>query len=458
MPVTGAFIMPHPPLIIPDIGQGRQSEIQNTIDACYEIARRSADLRPDTIVLLSPHSVMYADYFHISPGVYAKGDVGRFNARQVRFEVKYDQEVAETLTKLAQNAGLPAGTQGERDPALDHGSMVPLYFINQTYTDYKLVRVGLSGLPAADHYWLGMCVAAAADKRNVVLLASGDLSHMLTADGPYGYAPEGAEFDSLVTEVMRDGDFSRFLTLDPSLAEKAAECGLRSFIIMAGALDRRAVKPELLSYEGPFGVGYAVAAFTPAGLDDSRAFLDQYLAVEKARLQALRNCEDDYVKLARLALEHFVRTGKPAEMPANLSPDLTDRAAGVFVSLKKHGQLRGCIGTINPVTSSIAQEIMRNSVCSASEDPRFDPVRPDELDELVYNVDVLSHPEPIESEEQLDVKRYGVIVTSGRKRGLLLPNLDGVDTVERQLDIAKQKAGISGTAYSLERFEVVRHK
>lgn len=460
MSITGAFILPHPPLIVPNVGQGRQREIQSTIDACHEAARRIAALRPDTIVLISPHAVLYADYFHMSPGGSANGDMGSFGARQTKFTAQYDQNLVKILSELAQRAGLPAGTKGERDPSLDHGSMVPLYFVNQYYTNYKLVRVSLSGLSPVDHYRLGICVAEAADilGGNVVLLASGDLSHKLQSDSPYGYAAEGPNFDSLVTNAMRDGDFGRFLDFEPSFLEKAAECGLRSFIIMAGALDRTAVKAELLSYEGPFGVGYAVASFMPAERDDTRAFLDQYLHKEQIRLQSVRDHEDGYVKLARYALEHFVRTGKRAKLPPNLPLDLTGRAAGVFISLKKHDELRSCIGTISPVTGSVAMEILRNAVSSASEDPRFDPVRPEELEELTYSVDVLSSPEQIESEKMLDVKRYGVIVTSGHKRGLLLPNLDGVDTIDQQLDIAKRKAGIRpGTPCKLERFEVVRH-
>ena len=133
--------------------------------------------------------------------------------------------------------------------------------------------------------------------------------------------------------------------------------------------------------------------------------------------------------------------------------------AGVCVTLKKHGNLRGCIGTIAPVTGSIAEEILKNAVSSCSEDPRFDRVETDELDDLVYSVDILSSAEPIDSLDKLDVRRYGVIVSYGYKRGLLLPNLVGVDTVEQQIQIALQKAGISRTEkYALERFEVVRHQ
>ncbi|HEX2926000.1 MAG TPA: AmmeMemoRadiSam system protein A, partial [Ruminiclostridium sp.] len=169
--------------------------------------------------------------------------------------------------------------------------------------------------------------------------------------------------------------------------------------------------------------------------------------------------EDPYVRLARLSLETYIRTKKYAAVPDGLPEEMLSRRAGVFVSLKKHGNLRGCIGTISAVTDSIADEILRNAVSSGTEDPRFPPVTESELDELIYSVDVLGEPEPISDSSELDVKRYGVIVVSGRKRGLLLPNLEGVDTIEQQISIAKDKAGIAGSEkFTMERFEVVRHK
>ena len=133
--------------------------------------------------------------------------------------------------------------------------------------------------------------------------------------------------------------------------------------------------------------------------------------------------------------------------------------AGVFVSLKEEGRLRGCIGTITPVRTSIAEEIIENAISASTKDPRFQAVEPEELDRLIYSVDVLGETEEISSEAELDVKRYGVVVSRGYKRGLLLPNLDGVDTVDEQVAIAKRKAGIPEDAEDirLERFEVVRH-
>ena len=193
MAVSASFVLPHPPLILPEVGKGEERKIQKTVDACREAARRLAELRPQTIVLVSPHAVMYQDYFHISPGGGAGGDLSRFGAPSASVKAVYDAEFVQTLSRTARQNGLSAGTMGERDRSLDHGTIIPLRFINQAWKDYRLVRIGLSGLSAPEHYRLGKCVgqAAAALDRRVVIVASGDLSHRLKREGPYGFAPEG---------------------------------------------------------------------------------------------------------------------------------------------------------------------------------------------------------------------------------------------------------------------------
>jgi AmmeMemoRadiSam system protein A len=183
-----------------------------------------------------------------------------------------------------------------------------------------------------------------------------------------------------------------------------------------------------------------------------------YQRAERERLNAVRAGEDAFASLARQAVETFVRTGETLPLTDDLAKELLQQRAGVFVSLKIAGKLRGCIGTISPVCANVAEEIVKNAVAACSEDPRFDPVRQDELERITYSVDVLGPTERIDSTEQLDVKRYGVIVVSGYRKGLLLPNLEGVDTVLEQVKIAKRKAGIpESERCRMERFEVVRH-
>ncbi len=460
MGVVGAVVVPHPPLIMPEVGRGGEKKIQATIDAYREAMRRMAALKPDTVVISSPHATMYADYFHISPRERAEGDFGDFRVPGLKLSAEYDAEFVKTISRLLSEAGVDGGTEAERMPKLDHGTMVPLRFVQEVMPDVKIVRVGLSGQSPCAHYRFGECVAQAATllNRRVVYVASGDLSHKLKADGPYGFAAEGPVFDKECMAALAAGDFLRLLSIDAELAEGAAECGLRSFWMMAGALDRRRVESEQLSYEGPFGVGYGVASFIVGERDESRAFGDLFEKAQKERLEARKAAEDEYVRLARMSLETFVKTGKRAEVPKNLPPALSASRAGAFVSLKKDGMLRGCIGTFLPVTESLGAEIVRNAVSACSEDPRFNPVTEDELDSLVYSVDVLTEPEPIDSDEMLDPKRYGVIVESGGRRGLLLPDLAGIDTVAEQLSIACRKGGIDPNGpVKLWRFEVTRH-
>ncbi len=460
MGIAAAFMVPHPPLIVPDVGKGEEKKIMDTIHAYHEIGKRIGELKPDTIVVVSPHQTMYADYFHISPGKGAKGDLGQFRAGNVKMEVSYDTEFVKELCRLADIGRIPAGTLGEREKRLDHGTMVPLYFVGQYWKGYHLVRIGLSGLPLITHYELGQCIQKASESlgRKTVLIGSGDLSHRLKEDGPYGYPEEGPAYDSRIMDIMARGGFGELLEFPEDFCEKAGECGHRSFTIMAGALDRLELEAERLSYEGPFGVGYGICSYIPCGWNPERDFGEKYEQKEKERLLELRGKEDEYVRLARKTIEEYVRNKKKINLPEGLPEEMSGRAAGVFVSLKKDGRLRGCIGTICAVQKSVAEEIIENAISASVRDSRFEPVEPEELDKLVISVDVLGDTEKIESPAQLDVKRYGVIVTKGYKRGLLLPNLDGVDTVEEQIAIAKRKAGIGEPEQvELERFEVVRH-
>ena len=460
MGIMAAMAVPHPPLIIPEVGRGQERGIAKTVEAYEKVMARAAALQPDLVIVVSPHSVMYADYCHISPGTGAAGDFGRFGAPAVKVSAAYDAEFVAALSEACAAADIPAGTLGEKNPALDHGTMIPLYFLQKHWQRFQAVRIGIGGVPAREHYRLGQQLAAVAERlgRRAVLVASGDWSHKLKADGPYGFAAEGPVLDEKLAKDLGAADFLSLLTTPAELAEKAAECGLRAFWILAGTMDRRQVKAELLSYEGPFGVGYGVAFFWPGGADASRAIGEQLVRQEQAELARCRAQEDAWVRLARHSLETYVKTKSYASLPEDLPAEILSGHAGAFVSIHKDGALRGCIGTILPVRANLAEEILYNAVSAGTRDPRFAAVQPAELDQLVYKVDVLTEPEPIASSAELDVKRYGVIVQCGERRGLLLPDLDGVDTVEQQLAIARRKGNIGEEeACQLWRFEVVRH-
>ena len=461
MPILAAFMVPHPPLIIPDVGKGGEKQIEETRIAYEEVAGQIADLKPDTIIITSPHSIMYSDYFHISPGSSASGSFSRFGASNVRFEEKYDTALVDRICQLAEREGFPAGLLGEKDPSLDHGTMVPLWFIRRQYKEGKIVRISLSGLDLVRHYRFGQMINEAVEDlgKRAVIVASGDLSHKLQSYGPYGFAKEGPEYDERIMDVCQRGAFGELFDFSEAFLEKAAECGHRSFVIMAGAFDGKAIEAKKLSHQDVTGVGYGICTFYPKGNDKERHFLERYEEKILKDLEKKRMNEDPYVTLARKAIEKYVMSAKRLTIPEDVPEEMLDRKAGTFVSIHKFGVLRGCIGTIAATKDNIAQEIISNAISACSRDPRFDAVSVEELSYLDISVDVLSEAEEISSKKELDVRRYGVIVSQGSKRGLLLPDLDGVDTVEEQISIAARKGGIDlNKPYILERFEVIRHE
>ncbi|MGN0709680.1 MAG: AmmeMemoRadiSam system protein A, partial [Anaerovoracaceae bacterium] len=375
-------------------------------------------------------------------------------------DVDYDEELAGSISKICAEKGIQAGTEYERDPLLDQGTMVPLYFINKKYTDYKLVRVGLSGFPMTEHYRLGQAIqeACSASGKRVVYVASGDLSHCQRVDGPYGLHPEGPVYDEKIMKTMGSADFGELLEYDPVFLEKAEECGHRSFVIMAGALDGLAVKPHVMTHEATLGVGYGFVSYEVTGRDDSRHFLEKY---EKKLEEKSKNVTDPLVKLARDSIYSWVKYGREIDIPDDIPEGLLEKKAGVFVSIHECGDLRGCIGTIEPQRKNIAEEIIKNAISACSRDFRFDPVDEQELPFLTVSVDVLGEAERIDGPDELDVKRYGVICsTPDGHLGLLLPDIDGVDTVGQQIEIACRKGNIDPKDPRLElsRFEVVRHE
>ena len=461
MSVIGAVMVPHPPLIILEVGKGEENQIKKTIDAYEKAARFISELKPDTIIISSPHSIMYADYFHVSPKAKASGSFRRFGASKVSFTEQYDEQLVRKICSFADAENFPAGILGERDPSLDHGTMVPLYFIEKYLKDFKLVRVSLSGLTLSDHYHFGELIRQSVNAlgRRAVFVGSGDLSHKMQEYGPYGFDENGPVYDRRIMDVMSQARFGELFDFEESFLEKAAECGHRSFVIMAGALDGLKVIPERLVHEDVTGVGYGICTYRIDGTDDGRHFLEKHQQAVYRTIEKKKINEDSYVALARKTIETYVVEKKKIKLPEDLPEEMKMRKAGVFVSIHKDGMLRGCIGTLFPTASCLGQEIINNAISACSRDPRFNPVKEKELPLLDISVDVLSESEQISSMEELDVRKYGIIVSNGRKQGVLLPDLDGVDSVDQQIAIARRKAGIGkDEEISIERFEVVRHE
>ncbi|HQC36252.1 MAG TPA: AmmeMemoRadiSam system protein B, partial [Bacillota bacterium] len=257
--ILRAYVLPHPPIVLPEIGMGQEAEIAATGTAMKQAAKEIARLAPDTIILSSPHAPAYHDAFFISASKRDEGGMGRFGAPQLSQSLENDLDLINNISEKAERERITvfADTGINR---LDHGSLVPLYFITKEYKSFRFVRLGLSGFSPQTHYRLGQLIASAAEElgRRVVYIASGDLSHVLKPDGPYGFKEAGPEFDGMINDILSRAAFDELLAVPATLTEEAAQCGLSSFEIMAGALDGEELEVEHLSYEGTFGVGYAV--------------------------------------------------------------------------------------------------------------------------------------------------------------------------------------------------------
>lgn len=463
--IEGFYLMPHPPIIIPDIGKGEEKKIEKTSLACNEIGREVADIKPETIIIITPHATMFSDAIAISDEERISGDLSQFRCSNIKMDIPIDKEFNIKLGTACHVEGIPSVLVDSNllkkykvSYELDHGTMVPLYFINKYYKDYKIVHITYSMIGDINLYKFGMEIKKAAEKlnRKVVVIASGDLSHKLKDEGHYSYSPYGEKFDHELLEKLERGDVIGVFNINKTMINEAGQCGLNSVYILLGAMEGRKIKGEILSYEGTFGVGYGVMKLKRE--EAEKNYLDELIKKKEENFKKKVKDSNPYVRIARENLNHYFTHGNKIEDLSKIAGELLKERHGVFVSLKKHGHLRGCIGTIAPTTNSVGEEIVRNSIEAAMHDPRFPQVSEEELDEIDISVDVLMDAEPCRKED-LDPKKYGVIVTAGVRRGLLLPDLEGVDTIEEQLQIACDKANIDfNEDYKIEKFEVIRYK
>jgi len=462
MSIIYGCVLPHPPIILKEVGQGEEEKVKKTIESYIEVSKRIAQIKPEVIIISSPHAKSYSDYFSVAKGEKGYASMENFNAPQVSFDVNYDEELSKMIDTIGKEQNFSCGTEGfsGSDFTSDHGSQVPLYFINKYYTDYKLVRVGLSGMPTKDHYKMGMIIREAVERlgRKAVFVASGDLSHCQKENGPYGFKEIGPKYDQMIMDTLGKADFLSLLKYDSNLIEDAKVCGHNSFAIMAGAFDKTEVKTKVYSHEDTFGVGYGIVDYESVKNDNSRNFYDQYLEEEKKEISVKAEKSDPYVVLARDSINYYVKTKRCLDVPSSLPKNFYKEKRGVFVSIHEFSKLRGCIGTIKPFQLNIADEIVNNAISACSQDPRFEPIAKEELPYLDITVDVLSPFEKISSKGELDPKKYGVIVIKDNREGLLLPDLKGIDTVDEQIKVAKRKARIAPEEeVELYRFETTRH-
>lgn len=447
------LIVPHPPIMVPGVGGNRAQVTHESLEGVGVLHSALVTFNPQTVVVMSPHAPALADAIAVDDSESFSGSLGQFGD-PTTYSWRGDPELAGAVALELGRAGLDVDlrTQDRRMSAgiLDHGVIVPMSFLDPEQR-FQLVVISLSFLPYATHRVIGESLRAAAENlgRRIAFVASGDLSHRLTPDAPAGYSPAARTLDSEIVRLVREGALEDLARIDPEVVEDGGECGLRSFIALSGYAGKDPVPTRVLSYEGPWGVGYLTALVGSEALQAATAPAGQ-------KGGAAGEDQSEVVRLARSAIQAYVREGARLE-PAPLEEDIYPPRAGAFVSLHREGSLRGCIGTIAPTRDTLAAEVVGNAIEAATRDPRFPPVTPDELDDLDVKVDVLHEPESCRLED-LDPSRFGVITTSGWRRGLLLPDLEGVDDIKTQVQIAMNKAGIQpGEACAFERFKVDRY-
>ena len=314
----------------------------------------------------------------------------------------------------------------------EHSIEVQIPFLQYFKKDFRIVPITFSYHSPAAYKEVGREIARAVKdlEREVVIIASSDMTH---------YEPqESAERkDSKAIEAILDLDEDELLRRVDEFG--ISMCGYAPTVaLIAAAKELGATRAELVRYQ------------TSGDTTGDYSAVVGYAGIIIKGMSPL-------ARLAKMAVETYVRE-RETPQPGELTAEMKERA-GVFVSIHKLGDLRGCIGTFEPGTENVAEETIANAVSSAARDPRFPPVSPGELKDLTYNVDVLTTPEPVEGRDQLDPKEYGVIVESGLRRGLLLPDLEGVDSVDYQISICRQKAGIlPDEPIKLYRFRVKRYR
>ncbi|MFA5128628.1 MAG: AmmeMemoRadiSam system protein B [Patescibacteria group bacterium] len=259
--LTFAAITPHPPILIPTIGRENTKIIKKTAEAMEELEKKLFEAKPDIIIVISPHGVLLPDAFSINLNPEYVSNLEEFGDFSTKIKFKTNTALAFRIKELMEDKNIPLTLTS--NVFLDHGVVVPLYFLTKRLSKVSILPISYSLLDFKTNFNFGDILKEIIlnEDKKIAVIASGDLSHCLTKDAPAGYSPRGKEFDDKLIELITNKNTAGILKLDTDLVEKAGECGLRSILILLGLLERINYTPEILSYEGPFGVGYLVANF-----------------------------------------------------------------------------------------------------------------------------------------------------------------------------------------------------
>ncbi|MBI2606786.1 MAG: AmmeMemoRadiSam system radical SAM enzyme [Deltaproteobacteria bacterium] len=457
--IATTVLMCHAPIVIPEIAGRRARLVRRSSEAMREAAAHLVAARPDVIIVLSPHAPRLESAFGVMDGKELSGDFRQFGCPWIGVRAPNDAKARDLIFQSARGGGGIA-IEPLRAGALDHGAMVPMWFLANAGWNGRTVVVSFPYSPKHEECRaMGRAIADAARRAGErwAILASGDMSHRLTPDAPSGYHPEAKKFDRAFSENLAAGRFDAAVSIDPALRDLAAEDVVDSVEIAAAATGFSASGTRVLSYEGPFGVGYLIAILHAEGTP-SRMIPDESADRENRSAPGLHR---KLLDSAREAIRKHLNKAAPApDATADAAPSATPNATtepceakdahlarGVFVTLwtkSAGGQkaLRGCIGRHARLYDTLPEEIADCAVSSATQDPRFSPVTLQELAGLSIEIALLEKPERVSDLSLLDPATYGVIVKSGWRQATLLPGIEGIETVEDQLLAVTKKAGI----------------
>ncbi len=459
-----ACLMPHPPVVAPGVGRGREEEAASTVRAMRSLAASVVDWDPDVLAVVSPHSPRRAGAVGIWGGERLSGTLGRFGARQAAVDFPVGKAFAAALRKQSRTGGLRWWEIGGEE--LDHGAVVPLLFFMEAGWAGETVVVGLGMEEGGSGSDLGDALRAASDlwEGRLAVVASGDMSHRLRPDAPGGFDPAGERFDRAFVRLIEEGRYRAIAEMDAGMVERAGEDVVEPTLAAAGACDFASNGRDLLSYEGPFGVGYAVALLHRDEEPSSAEGVATRPPAVGNRAKAEEGESGDWaaalLESGRRAVAERLGLmpvgGADGERRAS-GP--APRNGGVFVTLwTAEGELRGCVGSLEPACESLVEEVCRSALMAAFEDPRFPPLLAAELEDIRFEISVLGEMEAVSGLECLDPRRFGLALkAAGDRRSVMLPGIAGLETAAAQVAAVRLKAGLrADEPADFYRFSVVK--
>ncbi len=425
-PFAFVGLVPHPPIIVPEIAGERSVAVEKTINAMKDLSGRLVQCQIDTCIVISPHAPRLSRSFGIFQNERLKGDFSAFGRPEINLGFENDMDLTERILEKAEQGEVSVNQLPNSE--LDHGTLVPAWFLEDAGYRGKLCVLSLSNFSDKEHIQLGALLRSVAEQsgKRIALIASGDMSHRLKENAPAGFHPDGKIFDHKFVESLKEGDHHALLSIESNLVKNAGQDVSETTTIALSALEWNLSRRDILSYEGPFGVGYTTAVLWEA--EDSPAVIEGRVLPE----------------LARNALEAYVKDSNMVSYPG--SPDgYLARKHGAFVTVwKKNGELRGCIGIMEPTKPNLPEQIIDRAIATARYSAFGRITEKDDLSEFVYEVSVLYSAEPVaDPEEELRPDRFGALmIADSGKRAVLLPGIESIRTPSDQVSSLYRKGSI----------------